>query len=366
MQVCTSLQTDNHASTSPLSFLQAGCPSCRPTNSLTALKAVEQWKGKLDKPRVMLPGRVGRTIQLVCILCCRQFYNFELWVSQDGFTIGYRCSQGEAFISGRGWWFLCIWVHWDTYQRCWWFLYSQWRLVCWSQTSELGGCERGTSRCMLAILLIICFIATETSYLQIGQSFICLKLNRNIHTTTTTTTTQQQRRPFNGLWSGTTRVGRYQKKHSPTHTHYYYYTCNCNCRFKPNRPAFDAPLRLTASSYFKMIFGTRKLGSLTHCCVVYFVFLCVAIFGTTLTCDGRMDRQTHWWTDSNSICEINMILACSSCGNKKLSYRRRTVRCVVSIKILPVVTQQCRNYLYDKSWRNRWYEVGDLVGGNAW
>ena len=26
MQVCTSLQTDNHASTPPLSFLQAGCP----------------------------------------------------------------------------------------------------------------------------------------------------------------------------------------------------------------------------------------------------------------------------------------------------------------------------------------------------
>ena len=25
--------------------------------------------------------------------------------------------------------------------------------------------------------------------------------------------------PFNGLLSGTTRVGRYQKKHSPTHTH---------------------------------------------------------------------------------------------------------------------------------------------------
>ena len=38
MQVCTSLQTDNHASTPPLSFLQAGCPSCRPTNSVKALK----------------------------------------------------------------------------------------------------------------------------------------------------------------------------------------------------------------------------------------------------------------------------------------------------------------------------------------
>ena len=40
MQVCISLQTDNHASTPPLTFLQAGCPSCRPTNSVKALKAI--------------------------------------------------------------------------------------------------------------------------------------------------------------------------------------------------------------------------------------------------------------------------------------------------------------------------------------
>jgi len=39
MQVCTSLQADNHASTPPLSFLQAGCPSCHPSNSIKALKA---------------------------------------------------------------------------------------------------------------------------------------------------------------------------------------------------------------------------------------------------------------------------------------------------------------------------------------
>jgi len=39
LQVCTWLQTDNHASTPPLSFLQAGCPSCSPTNSIKALKA---------------------------------------------------------------------------------------------------------------------------------------------------------------------------------------------------------------------------------------------------------------------------------------------------------------------------------------
>ena len=39
MQVCTSFQTDNHACTSPLSFLHDGCPSCHPTNSVKALKA---------------------------------------------------------------------------------------------------------------------------------------------------------------------------------------------------------------------------------------------------------------------------------------------------------------------------------------
>ena len=41
MQVCILLQTDNHASTPPLCFLQAGCPSCRPTNSVKALKATK-------------------------------------------------------------------------------------------------------------------------------------------------------------------------------------------------------------------------------------------------------------------------------------------------------------------------------------
>jgi len=56
MQVCISLQTDNHASTLPHSFLQAGCPSCRPDSSVKALKAiiiisesVAVWGGLEDK-----------------------------------------------------------------------------------------------------------------------------------------------------------------------------------------------------------------------------------------------------------------------------------------------------------------------------
>jgi len=51
MQVCTLLQTDNHASTPPLSFLKAGCPSCRPTNSVKALKAFMQ-TGKVIKKHI--------------------------------------------------------------------------------------------------------------------------------------------------------------------------------------------------------------------------------------------------------------------------------------------------------------------------
>ena len=34
-------RSESYASTPPLSFLQAGCPSCRPTNSVKALKAIE-------------------------------------------------------------------------------------------------------------------------------------------------------------------------------------------------------------------------------------------------------------------------------------------------------------------------------------
>ena len=37
--ICTLLQTDYHTNTSSLNFLQAGCSSGRPTNSVKALRA---------------------------------------------------------------------------------------------------------------------------------------------------------------------------------------------------------------------------------------------------------------------------------------------------------------------------------------
>jgi len=49
----TSLQIDNHASTPPLRFLQAGCPSCRPTNNVKALKAM----GNESVPKIITNTR---------------------------------------------------------------------------------------------------------------------------------------------------------------------------------------------------------------------------------------------------------------------------------------------------------------------
>ena len=47
MQVCTSLHIDNRGSIPPLRFLQAGCPSCHPINSVKALKATGLSSGVL-------------------------------------------------------------------------------------------------------------------------------------------------------------------------------------------------------------------------------------------------------------------------------------------------------------------------------
>ena len=53
------LLTDNHASTPPLSYLQAGCLSCRPTNSIKALKAKVIFGYKCQKQTKEEPAGLG-------------------------------------------------------------------------------------------------------------------------------------------------------------------------------------------------------------------------------------------------------------------------------------------------------------------
>jgi len=77
MQICTSLQTDNHASTPPLSFLQAGCPRWRPTNSVDALKAES-----------FLPFRRAKLRQLLFAVVVDGLNNFQVGMPSDWPTEG--------------------------------------------------------------------------------------------------------------------------------------------------------------------------------------------------------------------------------------------------------------------------------------
>jgi len=73
MQVSTSLQTDNHDSNPPLSFLQAGCPSCRLTNSV---KALNRTLGKI---------------------VCQAHNNLVRIASAENYLRKYFCARNTAF-----------------------------------------------------------------------------------------------------------------------------------------------------------------------------------------------------------------------------------------------------------------------------
>ena len=89
MQVCTSLQTDNNDSTPPHSFLQAGCPSCCPTNSVKALKARMQSYKQQQQQQQPFNGLFSRTT----------------WVSryQKGKPIWILLQQETVSSSGISW-----------------------------------------------------------------------------------------------------------------------------------------------------------------------------------------------------------------------------------------------------------------------
>ena len=80
----------------------------------------------------------------------------------------------------------------------------------------------------------------------------------------------------------------------------------------------------------------------------------------SLNCCAVASAQRSTWTKTRQLAEKHREETTTTIDDKKLGYRRGTARCVVSVEILPIATQQCRNYLYDKSWTNRSYEVGGL------
>jgi len=75
-------------------------------------------------------------------------------------------------------------------------------------------------RHLLTLLLGVCAVSVESwrrsfvVWLTIAFVDVSMSCLQYEHTHAHT-----HKQPFNGLWSGTKRVGWYQKKHSPTHTH---------------------------------------------------------------------------------------------------------------------------------------------------
>jgi len=90
-----SLHTGNHTSTPPLSFLQAGCPSCRPTNSGKALKANITSNITSSKQKKTVHTRAGARseysgrswmhlqslVKSLFLHCSRRCYSVPDWVS---------------------------------------------------------------------------------------------------------------------------------------------------------------------------------------------------------------------------------------------------------------------------------------------
>ena len=100
MQVCTSLQTDNHTSTPPLSFLQAVCSSCHPTNSIKALKGyrTEQNSRKLPYQPWVPEAKCG--VQPIANWQCGLQQMPQIWtLCQHSWSERLIVSTSLAFVS---------------------------------------------------------------------------------------------------------------------------------------------------------------------------------------------------------------------------------------------------------------------------
>ena len=97
MQVCTSLQTDNHASTSPLSFLQAGRPSCHPTNSQST---VGKYSFHKPFPVSLPPSELTQWIVIVTISSKHIYFCFQFFRCLSCFfRFMYYNKQADSFMN---------------------------------------------------------------------------------------------------------------------------------------------------------------------------------------------------------------------------------------------------------------------------
>ena len=119
--------------------------------------------------------------------------------------------------------------------------------------------------------------------------------------------------PFNGLWSGTTRVGRYQKKHSPTHMPSWKSSGFCGAGEDNGGRGTDspggrqpirtngAPTPITPPFFIAGCPSCRNppnlswLGTGTESCWVAYPMACFTYPVAWLTCLSASSTNSAWW-----------------------------------------------------------------------
>jgi len=87
--ICKSaVQTDNHTSTPPLSFLQAGCPSCRPTNSVKALKVKSTVDYIMVRQEDKAKARNSKVISSQKCVPKHKLLVMDMWLKQEKVGVG--------------------------------------------------------------------------------------------------------------------------------------------------------------------------------------------------------------------------------------------------------------------------------------
>ena len=193
MQVCTALQTYNHASTPPLSFLQAGCPSCRPTNSVKALKAHDFVGFNLEYIAKLL--WYGVNFDDILWEKCVHVSASDISSDGDIFKVCSWCGYKMYFVcflvQNNSTVYACVrWYH-DWLYVCWVYVIGHARIeVVYWQISQLSCWGNTVSHCAVLIWLscvmsptVVCHTWNWVTFCA-NRSFYCLSTLSSILSST--------------------------------------------------------------------------------------------------------------------------------------------------------------------------------------
>ena len=96
MQVCTSLQTDSHANTPQLSFLQAECPSSCPTNSVNTVE--NDFFGFAKVKWLHQTSEVDKAVRFSCKIFTG--FNVQKSLKSVNFWQSYSTNEKVDFLGG--------------------------------------------------------------------------------------------------------------------------------------------------------------------------------------------------------------------------------------------------------------------------